>query len=146
MIIFLSISLRVCFGNSKEPSDRDGSFEYPQHMFWWRNKKNNFLLRNLICGPGLIMFFLWSTLFVACFSFNVASMCITRPKIRSRKQQQQCLLFSFQIRIRCGVGMNGGLSWVGSLMLSLNYVFAKCLFDFSFHCFNSCHSVLVDLL
>ena len=27
------------FGSSKEPSHRDGSFEYPQHMFWLRNKK-----------------------------------------------------------------------------------------------------------
>ena len=23
----------------KEPSDRDGSFEYPQHIFWLKNKK-----------------------------------------------------------------------------------------------------------
>ena len=27
---------------------RDGSFEYPQHMFWLRNKKNNFQIRTLI--------------------------------------------------------------------------------------------------
>ena len=27
---------------SKEPSHGDGSFEYPQHMFWLRNKKINF--------------------------------------------------------------------------------------------------------
>ena len=33
----------MCFGCSKEPSHRDGSFEYPQHMFWLRNKKNNFV-------------------------------------------------------------------------------------------------------
>ena len=31
----------MCFGCSKEPSHRDGSFEYPQHMFWLRNKKKN---------------------------------------------------------------------------------------------------------
>ena len=29
---------------------RDGSFEYPQHMFWLRNKKNNFLVRTLTGG------------------------------------------------------------------------------------------------
>ena len=40
--IFLSISLNMCFGCSKEPSHWDGSFEYPQHMFWLRNKKDNF--------------------------------------------------------------------------------------------------------
>ena len=31
-IIFLSISLNMCFGCSKEPSHRDGSSEYSQHM------------------------------------------------------------------------------------------------------------------
>ena len=30
------------FWCSKEPSHRDGSFEYPQHMFGFRNKKINF--------------------------------------------------------------------------------------------------------
>ena len=40
------------FGCSKVPSHRDGSFEYPQHMFWSRNKKNNFLLRIFIWGPA----------------------------------------------------------------------------------------------
>ena len=43
----------MCFGCSKEPSHGDGSFEYPQHMFWLRNKKNNFQLRTLIWGPPL---------------------------------------------------------------------------------------------
>ena len=38
-IIFLSISLNMCFECSKEGSHRDGSFEYPQHMFWLWNKK-----------------------------------------------------------------------------------------------------------
>ena len=31
--IFLSISFHICSGCSKEPSYRDHSFEYPQHMF-----------------------------------------------------------------------------------------------------------------
>ena len=37
--IYLPISFNICFGCSKEPSHRDGSVEYPQHMFWLRNKK-----------------------------------------------------------------------------------------------------------
>ena len=41
----------MCFGCSKELSHRDGSFEYPQHMFWLTNKKNDFLLHTLIWGP-----------------------------------------------------------------------------------------------
>ena len=32
----------MCFGCLKEPSHRDGSFEYLQHMFWLRYKKNIF--------------------------------------------------------------------------------------------------------
>ena len=36
-IIFLSINFNICFGCSKERSHREGSFEYPQHMFWLRN-------------------------------------------------------------------------------------------------------------
>ena len=41
----------MCFGCSKEPSHQDGSFEYPQHMFWLRNKKNNF--QNALLSGGL---------------------------------------------------------------------------------------------
>ena len=41
------------FGCSKETSHPDSSFEYPQHMFWLRNKKNNFQLHTLIWGPGV---------------------------------------------------------------------------------------------
>ena len=54
--ISLSIKLSMCFGCSKEPSHGDkshgdGSFEYPQHMFWLSNKKNNFSVRTLIWRP-----------------------------------------------------------------------------------------------
>ena len=38
-IIFLPISLNICFGCSKGVSPWDDSFEYPQHMFWLRNKR-----------------------------------------------------------------------------------------------------------
>ena len=39
--IFLPSSFNICFGCSKEPSHWDGSFEYPQHMFWLKSKKIN---------------------------------------------------------------------------------------------------------
>ena len=52
-VIFLSFSLNMCFGCSKDPSHRDSSFEYPQHMIWLRNKKNNFQLCTLIWGPAV---------------------------------------------------------------------------------------------
>ena len=32
-----------------------GSFEYPQQVFWLRNKKNNLGLCTLICRPVLLM-------------------------------------------------------------------------------------------
>ena len=35
-----------------EKVHQEGSFEYPQHMFWFRNKKNNFLVYTLILGPA----------------------------------------------------------------------------------------------
>ena len=41
-VIFLSVSLNMCFGCSKETLHQGSSFEYPQHMFWLRNKKINF--------------------------------------------------------------------------------------------------------
>ena len=43
----------MCFGCSKEPSHLDGSFEYPQHMFWVRNKEIIFQYARLSGGlPG----------------------------------------------------------------------------------------------
>ena len=48
--IFLLINLNMCFGCSKELSHWEGSFEYPQHMFWLRNK-NNFWYALLTKGP-----------------------------------------------------------------------------------------------
>ena len=41
----------MCFACSKEPSHLDGSFEYPQHMFWMRNKENSFTIRTLTLSP-----------------------------------------------------------------------------------------------
>ena len=49
-IIFLLISLNMCFGCSKEPSHRDGSFEYPQDMFLLRNKKIIFSYHSYLGG------------------------------------------------------------------------------------------------
>ena len=50
----------MCFECSKEPSHRDSSFEYPQHMFWMRNKDNSFPIHTLIWRPDC---------FIACFVF-----------------------------------------------------------------------------
>ena len=55
-IIFLTYQFKHVFGCSKEPSNRGGPSEYPQHMFWLRKKKNNFQLRTLIRGPVITIF------------------------------------------------------------------------------------------
>ena len=52
--IFLSTFFNICSGCSKEPSHWDGSFEYPQHMFWLRNKKTNFQSCTLIYRPECV--------------------------------------------------------------------------------------------
>ena len=60
MIIFLAISLNMCFGCPKEPSHQHGSlkpshrhssFEYPQNTFWLRKKKTNSQAHTLIWSP-----------------------------------------------------------------------------------------------
>ena len=40
----------MCFGCTKEQSHGDGSFEYPQHMFWLRNKKKMIISFTLLSG------------------------------------------------------------------------------------------------
>ena len=75
-MFWIPISLNVCFGCSKEPSHRDGSFEYPQLMFWLINMKIIFwytLLTKGLCDifymgqlrnfRVLILIELWNDLF-----------------------------------------------------------------------------------
>ena len=52
VIIDLPINLNKCFGCLKESFHRDGSFEYPQHMFWLRNKENSFQFWALSWRPS----------------------------------------------------------------------------------------------
>ena len=56
VIIFLSISFIVFSGCLKEQSHRDGSFEYPQHMFWLRYKEMKFQLRAFNRTPDMFLF------------------------------------------------------------------------------------------
>ena len=69
----------MCFGYSKELSHWDGSFEYPQHMFWLRIKKNNFQLRTLICGPVTTMsssyLHLSLVLNLSLYVYHLTTMC-----------------------------------------------------------------------
>ena len=66
-IINLSISLNMCLGCSKEPSHWKGSFEYPQHMFWLRNKKNNFSVTRSNLGAAFQTLSLLVVTFVVCW-------------------------------------------------------------------------------
>ena len=51
-LFFLLINFTIFFVCSKEKSHLDSSFEYPQHMFWSRNKKNIFQLHSLTWRPA----------------------------------------------------------------------------------------------
>ena len=51
VIIIHFISLNIYFECSKELSHWGGSFEYPEDMFWLRNKKTNFNYALLSAGP-----------------------------------------------------------------------------------------------
>ena len=72
--IFLSISFNICFGYWKEQSQWDGTFEYPQHIFWLRNKNKAFLThsclegcpyRSMSCTWGLVCLILPISLFLS---------------------------------------------------------------------------------
>ena len=67
--IFLFINFNMCFGCSKEPSHRHGSFEYPQHMFWLRNKKNNDFEVNQNLDHKIVIIFL-SVNCNICFGYS----------------------------------------------------------------------------
>ena len=49
---FLTPQFKHVFWALKKQSHLDSSFEYPQHIFWLRNMKNNFQILTLIWGPG----------------------------------------------------------------------------------------------
>ena len=46
----MSISLKMCYGCSIEPSHLDSSFEHLQHMFWLINMKIDFIFALLTRG------------------------------------------------------------------------------------------------
>ena len=45
-LYFLLLNQNIWCGYSKEPSQRDGSFEHPKHMFKLMDKKINAILRS----------------------------------------------------------------------------------------------------
>ena len=60
----------MCFGCSKEPSHRDGSFKFPQYMFWMRNKENSFPIRTRIWRSAHC---LWGFYIRSMFGYKVLS-------------------------------------------------------------------------
>ena len=81
----------MCFGCSKELSHWDCSSEYPLHMFWLRNKKNNFPVRTLIWGPGQILY----------------------PRSRQTKQKIECKMMNIFLSISFNICF--GSLWTVSL-------------------------------
>ena len=75
----------------------DGSFEYPQHMFWLKNKKINFLVRTLNYRPGSAPLKASSKDYCLIMSFCIFA--TTHPKVlitvgNSCPSTQSCLPFS----------------------------------------------------
>ena len=62
----------MCFGCQKELSHLDSSFEYPQHMFCFRNKTHNFQ----ICSPGL------AKNSIPCFDYNTSGTMLSWEKVK----------------------------------------------------------------
>ena len=56
VIIFLAIILNIFWGAQMNRLVETVQFEYPQHVFWLRNKKINFKLHTLIWRPVLVCF------------------------------------------------------------------------------------------
>ena len=54
---FLTEQSKHMLWSLKKTSHWDGSFEYPQHMFWLRNKNNNIQLPTLIWRPEYLFVF-----------------------------------------------------------------------------------------
>ena len=81
IIISLPINLNICFGCSKEPSHWDGSFEYPQHLFWLRNNKNNFQLD----------FSRWYTIANTRFLSNQSICKVWSPRVEEMHLQEKTL-------------------------------------------------------
>ena len=67
----------MCFGCSKEPSHLDVSFKYPQHMFWFRNKNNNFQLHTLIRDANQSDFCGIILIFKADFRITISNIKLT---------------------------------------------------------------------
>ena len=80
----------MCLGCSKEPSHRDGSFEYPQHMFWLRNKKNNFQLCTLIRGPIVTRVSMekWKKILRYWYPYCLVLWCVLVEETGSKKSKE----------------------------------------------------------
>ena len=62
----------MCFVCSKELSRRDGSYEYPHHMFWMRNKEHNFPIQLLSGGLEVVcLISQFSTIFGRSFNVKI---------------------------------------------------------------------------
>ena len=71
----------MCFGCSKEQSYRDGSFEYPQHMFCGLGAQKNHLIETVLLSTHNI-----------CFGLEIRKMIFTEAVLSGDLFHQcQCL-------------------------------------------------------
>ena len=78
------------FGCSKEPSHWDGSFEYPQHMFWLRIEKNTNQWPSVLSGGlGYAPYTNQKQKF--CRHFLLLSVNFIKMKIKKKCESRWCV-------------------------------------------------------
>ena len=96
-ITFLSIGLNMCFGCSKEPSRRDDSLEYSQHMLWLSNKKITFLLHPFNNRP--VNALKYRNLFYFCSKINFSNSQNTCQNREQRIPWSDCSFRTSLLRV-----------------------------------------------
>ena len=66
------------FKRTEEPSQRDGSFEYPQHMLWLRNKISYCLGHEDICFGFCYLYHIASVMRISVLA-SVICIILLRP-------------------------------------------------------------------
>ena len=125
----------MCFRCSKEPSHRDGSFEYPQHMVWLRNKKNDITVCTLIWRPAIS--------FNICFGFSKEHMfwvgCSKELSHQDGSFEYPQHIFGWEIKIIV-LMMHSYLEAWGKVITMVISTLCTWLFRILYHLWKQCRA------
>ena len=99
--LFIMDQFKHVFWVLKRTISWDGSFEYPQHMFWLRNKKNNFQSRGQsVSGDILLYICMWIEKLIIHLECGHYLFLIKKPQLSQlcAKAQQGGLAFISHIQ------------------------------------------------